>query len=218
MGKTANPCWTRSALWGSLLGLLLAFAVEILHVTAGPNFHAVLPGRVYRSAQPSERQLEQMVAGHGIRTLINLRGVCEEDAWYHREKETAARLGVRFVDVGLWASLPPDPKEMRQFVRALDDGPYPVLIHCQQGGDRTGLASALVLLLQTDAGLAEAKGQLSLRYGHYPYGRAAVMDRFLVAYEHWLGKVGLAHSPANLRRWIDRMYTETDCAAPSLPR
>jgi protein tyrosine phosphatase (PTP) superfamily phosphohydrolase (DUF442 family) len=211
MRTTYGRSWMRALLRGSLLGLLLALVVEILHVVAGPNYHTVLPGRVYRSAQPSVCQLEHIVAGQGIRTLINLRGVCEEDAWYHREKETAARLGVRFVDVGLWASLPPDANEMRQFVKALDEGPYPVLIHCQQGGDRTGLASALVLLLKTNAGLAEAKGQLSLRYGHYRYGRAAVMDRYLAAYERWLNQEGLVHSPAHLRQWIGKVYTISDC-------
>jgi protein tyrosine/serine phosphatase len=194
------------------LGALLALAVEVVHVTLGPNFHAVLPGRVYRSAQPAEWQLERMVGSYGIRTLINLRGDCDGDPWYHREKETAARLGVRFVDVGLWASQPPDREEMRQFVRALDESPYPVLIHCQQGGDRTGMASALVLLLQTDAGLNAAKGQLSLRYGHYPYGRAAVMDRYLAAYQRWLERSGLEQTSARLRHWIDQVYTEFDCA------
>jgi protein tyrosine phosphatase (PTP) superfamily phosphohydrolase (DUF442 family) len=153
-----------------------------------------------------------MVAGCGIRTLINLRGVCEEADWYHREKETAARLGVRFVDVGLWASLPPDPEEMRSFMRALDEGPYPVLIHCQQGGDRTGLASALVMLYKTDAGLDKAKRQLSLRFGHFTYGRAAVMDHYLAAYERWLEKVGLTHSPDHLRQWVNHVYTTSDCA------
>jgi predicted protein tyrosine phosphatase len=116
------------------------------------------------------------------------------------------------VDVGLWASQPPDRDEMRRFVQTLDESPYPILIHCQQGGDRTGMASVLVLLLQTDAGINAAKGQLSLRYGHYPYGRAAVMDRYLAAYERWLGKEGLEHSPAHLRRWIDQVYTVFDCA------
>jgi protein tyrosine phosphatase (PTP) superfamily phosphohydrolase (DUF442 family) len=212
MRKTSAFSLLRALVRGSLLGLGLALAVEIVHVVAGLNFHTVLPGRVYRCAQPSAGQLERLIAGHGIRTLINLRGECEEDLWYHREKETAARLGVRFVDVGLWASLPPDRDEMIRFVRAIDKGPYPILIHCQQGGDRTGLASALVLLLQTDAGLYEAKGQLSLRYGHYAYGRAAVMDRYLAAYERWLQKEGLEHSPANLRHWMDQVYQEYDCA------
>jgi protein tyrosine phosphatase (PTP) superfamily phosphohydrolase (DUF442 family) len=212
MPQFTKHSWRRALLRGCLLGLLLALAVEVVHVVAGPNFHAVLPGRVYRSAQPSVRQLEQMVSGYGVRTLINLRGDCDGDPWYHREKETAARLGVRFVDVGLWASVPPDRDEMRRFVKTLDDAEYPVLIHCQQGGDRTGLASALVLLLQSDVGLDEARGQLSLRFGHWAYGRAAVMDSYLTAYERWLDKSELAHSRANLRRWIDRVYTVFDCA------
>jgi len=202
----------RALLGGCLLGLLLAQAVEAVHVVAGPNLHTVLPGRVYRSAQPSTTQLERIVGAYGVRTLINLRGDCDGDTWYHHEKLTAARLGVRFIDVGLWASLPPDRDEMRRFVKALDEVEYPVLIHCQQGGDRTGLASALVLLLQTEAGLNEARGQLSLRFGHYPYGRAAVMDRYLAAYERWLTKSALTHSPANLRRWIDQVYTVIECA------
>jgi protein tyrosine phosphatase (PTP) superfamily phosphohydrolase (DUF442 family) len=213
MSTRSSSSWIVAVPWGCVLGVLLALAVEAIHVVAGPNFHVVLPGRVYRSAQLTKGQLEQVVGDFEIRTLINLRGDCDGEPWWHEEKATAARLGVRFVDVGLWASLPPDRDEMRRFVKTLDECEYPVLIHCQQGGDRTGLASALVLLLQTDAGLSEARGQLSLRFGHYSYGRAAVMDRYLAAYERWLDTSNLTHSPANLRRWIDQVYTVFDCLA-----
>jgi protein tyrosine/serine phosphatase len=211
MKHSGTSSWLRAVCAGSLLGLLLGVLTETLHVVLGPNLHVVIPQRIYRCAQPSERQLRHLAQAYGIRTLINLRGDCDDQEWYHEEKKTAAQVGVKFVDIGLWASLPPDRDEMRNFVKTLDNAEYPMLIHCHQGGDRTGLASALVLLLQTNTDFNEAKKQLSLRFGHNPIGRAAVMDRYLAAYERWLGRSGLRHSPAHLRHWIDEVYTVYDC-------
>src|SRR5207302_3356747 len=72
----------------------------------------------------------------------------------------------------------------------------------RRGSDRTGLASAIVLLLQTDASLAEARGQLGLCYGHLPLGRPANLDQFFDLYAEWLGQQGLTHSRAVFRRWV----------------
>src|SRR4051794_2077675 len=51
---------------GGLLLALLPLLAEAVQVFFGANFHEVIPGRVYRCAQPSPRAVEQMVASHGI--------------------------------------------------------------------------------------------------------------------------------------------------------
>ena len=59
----------------------------------------------------------------------------------------------------------------------------PILIHCKDGADRTGLASALYLAVvkQEDPKVAEA--QLSIRYGHIslPFIPEYAMER---TFEH----------------------------------
>src|SRR5437764_610649 len=59
----------RAALGGLLLGAALALGFEVVRVVAGPNVHVVIPGAVYRSAQPSARRLDDLIRTHGIRTV-----------------------------------------------------------------------------------------------------------------------------------------------------
>ncbi|MGC8468649.1 MAG: protein tyrosine phosphatase, partial [Acetobacteraceae bacterium] len=62
------------------------------------NFATVAPGRLYRSNHPLPRTLRAAVRRRGIRTLINLRGRCENgsDAL---SREAAAQLGLAFHDM-----------------------------------------------------------------------------------------------------------------------
>jgi protein tyrosine phosphatase (PTP) superfamily phosphohydrolase (DUF442 family) len=170
------------------------------YVTLGGNFHTVIPSRVYRSAQPSPARLSYLVRAYHIRTVINLRGECEEP-WYGEEHARARELGVVVVDVGLWARAAPPPDQLRLLVEALDRAPGAVLVHCHSGGDRSGLAAALALLLGTDRAVTDARRQLSLFYGHNPFGPGAAMDRVLDRYEAWLAAHGQAHGPERLRQW-----------------
>jgi protein tyrosine/serine phosphatase len=50
-------------------------------VLFGENFHAVVPGELYRSAQLSGSRLERHIQAEGIRTVINLRGPNPGSAW-----------------------------------------------------------------------------------------------------------------------------------------
>jgi len=65
----------------------------------------------------------------------------------------------------------------------------PILIHCREGADRTGLASALYLAAIKKAGEAVAEGQLSIRYGHIslPFIPEYAMDRAFETLEPSLG-------------------------------
>src|SRR5262249_41159099 len=141
---------------------------EAVRVFFGANFHAVLPGRVYRCAQPSARALEELVARHGIRTVVNLRGCCDPFPWYLAQARATHRLDVCQEDICLSAGRLPSAPELRRLVEVIDRGEYPLLLHCRRGADRTGLASAVVLLLQPGVPLSQARRQLGLRYGHAP--------------------------------------------------
>ncbi|ASP86638.1 protein tyrosine/serine phosphatase (plasmid) [Sinorhizobium meliloti] len=67
------------------------------------------------------------------------------------------------------------PRQARQLIALLQTVPKPIIIHCQAGADRTGLAS--MLYIQQIAGTDEeiSERQLSVRYGHIgiPYISAA---------------------------------------------
>jgi protein tyrosine phosphatase (PTP) superfamily phosphohydrolase (DUF442 family) len=204
------PIRKRALIGGCMLGLVLAFGVEILHVVFGTNLHTVAPGMCYRSAQLSADRLQDVVHRLGIRTVINLRGPNEGESWYQDEARAVKELGIDKVDIRLSGYAPPEDADFHKLIDALKDMKYPILVHCHSGSDRSGLASALFLLLKTDAGLAEARGQVSLRFGHNPFGSATCPETVLNEYSHWLEKSGQKHSPENLQRWAHTVYRYAD--------
>jgi protein tyrosine phosphatase (PTP) superfamily phosphohydrolase (DUF442 family) len=186
---------------------LLAAAVgwEAVRVMALSNRHAVIPGRVYRCAQPTADDLRELVAGHGIRTVVNLRGFSPAYPWYAAEAATTHELNVSQEDITFSANRLPAPAELRRLIEVLDGTEYPVLIHCKRGADRTGLSATVARLLLTDDTLAQARRQLWPRYGHFEFGRTAAMDDFFDRYEAWLA--GADHAPDKFRRWATTVYT-----------
>lgn len=198
---------------GCLTGLLLCLLIEVGNLLFACNAHVVIPGAVYRSAQPSGDDLAWLVRKYGIRTVINLRGCREEQDWYRDECRAANRLSVSVEDLALSAGHLPPVQEMRRLIEVLDRSEYPILFHCYRGVDRTGLASALALLLRTDVSLKEGRQALSLRYVHLPWGRTGRLDEFFDLYEQWLTVHGRAHSHEALRTWLAHDYCGGMCSA-----
>jgi protein tyrosine phosphatase (PTP) superfamily phosphohydrolase (DUF442 family) len=216
------PVWF--GLRGVVVGVLAAVGLHFAYVLLGPNFHTVLPGQVYRSGQPSPARLERLVRQLGIRTVVNLRGCCLDQPWYRAQCEAAHRLGIAQEDLGFSAGrLPPTPT-VRQLIEVLDRADYPILLHCHQGADRTGMAAVAAVLLRTDATLEEARRHLGPATGHLPIGRTRHIDEFFDLYAEWLAAEGREHTPAAFRHWATEAYCPAECRAevqlrePATPR
>jgi len=209
--------YLRLAFRALLLGLLVACAGEPGQIFVGANFHSVTPGQFYRSSQPSPDRLAHLIRAHGIRTVVNLRGSCAAFDWYLQECRASAELDVCQEDLCFSAGRLPAVTEIRRLVEVLDRSERPLLFHCQRGADRTGLASAVALLLYADVSYEEARRQLSLRYGHVAIGRPANLDRFFDLYQAWLQREGLPHSRATFRRWVEVAYAGGPCRATIEP-
>jgi protein tyrosine/serine phosphatase len=147
---------------------------------AWTNASPVLPGRLYRCNHPTPGRLSAMVRRWGIRTVINLRGTTGNgsDAL---SRERAGLLGLNFVDVPMSSGRAPPRDRLLALIAALRDMREPGVVHCKSGADRSGFAAAVFLLLQ-GATVAQAKRQLSLRWGHFVHSRAGVLDAVLRAY------------------------------------
>jgi predicted protein tyrosine phosphatase len=189
-----------------ILGCLLACAVEIGRMIVARNTHVVVPDRLYRSAQLSPTQLETFVREHQVRTVVNLRGR-PFDPWYPAEMEATQALAVSQEDITTSANRLPSPGEIRRLIEVFDRSEHPILVHCQQGADRTGMAAAIYQLLYTDASYAAARRQCSPRYGHLAIHTAAAMDDFFDRYEGWLRERGASHSPDAFREWATNHYS-----------
>lgn len=154
-------------------GLLLALLAAIL-LAAGylgalqlsGNFHAVVPGEVYRSAQITAGSLRRYHDRVGVRSVINLRGADPGAAWYTEEVDAARELGIAHYDFPMSDRAVLTRDDAARLVALMRAAPKPLLIHCRAGADRTGLASALYLALIAGAGEQRAERQLSIRYGH----------------------------------------------------
>ena len=191
---------------GGFTGFLVAVGVQISQIAVGGNVHTVIPGAVYRSSRPTSGRLDMLVAKYHIRTVVNLRGCCDTTPSYLDESRATARLDLSQEDVPFSAGRLPSVPVIRELVNVLDNSEKPILLHCYQGIDRTGMASAMALLLYTDISLDEALHQLSPRFGHLPLGRTGNIDRFFELYREWLQEKGVAHSSANFRHWIEQDY------------
>ena len=179
---------------GGLAALVLAYGAYWAAQMAGGNYHVVVPGEVYRAAQPSAKDIDAYQQGYGIRSIINLRGASTGQAWYDDEVAEAARRGIVHIDFRMSSSKLQTPERLEKLIALLKDAPKPLLIHCAWGADRTGLAAALYLADVDRAPEAEAEGQLSIAFGHFglPYlSRAYPMDQ---SFEQMEGRFGYPKS------------------------
>lgn len=131
------------------------------------NFHEVLPGELYRSGQPSGDDVQKYAQQFGIKTIINLRDENPE-GWYSDEKNAADRNNVKMIDFPMSSARELPQAQAEELARIMKDAPKPVLIHCEHGANRTGLASAIYVGAVAKKSEADAEFQLSPFYGHVP--------------------------------------------------
>ena len=165
------------------------------------NFHVVSPGEAYRSAQLDQDELQHYLAKFKIRSVINLRGVNRGEPWYEEEIQTCSKMGVKHFDLGLSATKAPRPDQVRTLLKFFAFAPRPVLIHCQGGADRSGLAAALWKMVVDAAPKTAARKQLSFRFGHLPFGPTQVLDDFLDRYRPRIALPAVPLSRASGRVW-----------------
>lgn len=159
------------------------------HMVWTTNFHPVIAGELYRSSQPSAAMIAELQKQYGIKTIINLRGENSGRHWYDKEVAEAKQLNIDHIDFRMSSNRELTQQQAAQLVEIMRDAPKPLLIHCQAGADRTGLASALYLAAIAKTNEATAEGQMSIFYGHLSlsFARAYAMDKTFEKLEPWLG-------------------------------
>ena len=154
---------------------------------------------LWRSAQPSPGQIAAFARAGG-RTVVNLRGGREHGSW-PLQREACERHGLALVDFVLRSREAPARETVLALPALFATLRYPVLVHCKSGADRAGLFAALFLLLREGATVAEARRQLSLRFGHFRFAKTGILDAFLDAYESEGEERGIG-----LVEWAERIY------------
>lgn len=202
MEQSRVRSWFRmgvSAIFAAALGL----GGYLGYLQLSGNFHTVIDGELYRSAQPGAADIETYAKTYGIRTIVNLRGEDDKAGWYAEEVSAAKRLGLTHLDFRMSASRQLSEAEADRLVTMMRDAPKPILIHCRSGSDRTGLAAGLYS--SEISGMSEeiAERQLSLYFGHIGIpviSSAYAMDRTWERLEHhsWRDRIALLTTDIDL--------------------
>ena len=194
-------CTAKLALAAAALGAGVAALAPVL----GSNLHAVVPGAIYRSAQLDPEELTAVAASLGLASVLAVRAARPNKDWYVEEVRVARQLDLRLTNIDFDADRMPSRQRLRELVDELDDAPRPLLLHCRAGVERSGLASAVALLLE-GASLEAARDQFSLRFGFHPWIARSELPRVIDRYEVWLGEQAIDHHPEAFRSWVDAAY------------
>jgi len=180
------------------------------------NFGVVDSGHVIRSAQPTG-QLDSWVRDYRISSILNLRGGSPADWWYDAEVRSARESAVSYFDLPLSATRRPKRSELLMLIDLLERCDYPLLIHCKSGADRTGLASALYLMVRRAEPPERALSAFSIEYGHIPFFGTEHLHEPLDEYAAWLKTNRLPHTPERFRAWVKNDYRAPDVPADPPP-
>jgi protein tyrosine phosphatase (PTP) superfamily phosphohydrolase (DUF442 family) len=131
------------------------------------NFYTVQEGACYRSKTLAPAVLEKVINEKHIKTILNLRE--DHGYWFELEKAVAQKLGVALKTVTLDGKQLPTQKQLQEIFELFNKSAQPILIHCQAGADRTGLAAAFWKLTQENASLADALAQQVPSKGHFEW-------------------------------------------------
>ncbi|HEX3654129.1 MAG TPA: hypothetical protein VHU18_15010 [Rhizomicrobium sp.] len=172
------------------------------------NFHWVVRGELARSSQAYLGFLARLLRGHGIRSVINLRGAKPGWRWWNYETRVCAGLGVAHRDVRFNSRRLPSRAILLDMLDAFDAAPRPLLVKCSGGQDRTSFASALYIL---HAWGWSARGKAEAQFARWPYLHFPKREqRWLYAFLHFaLERSG----DRNLRDWIAQDYAPENLKA-----
>lgn len=144
------------------------------------NLHQISP-EMWRSNQPSPKQVLAHARERGIKTILNLRGPTTK-GFYLLEKEACEQAGIELVDFQMFSREAPPIDKIIAAGELFDRIRYPALMHCKSGADRAGIMAVLYKLLREKVPFDEAVEQLSGRYLHIRQGKTGVLDAFVEAY------------------------------------
>lgn len=151
----------------------------LLGLAAGcSGFRSVGEG-VYRAPQMHEDLLARTVMENEIRTIVCLRGSGRSS---RSSSRAAIGTDAAFWNVPMSATSLPRPEALAALWQIAEQAERPLLLHCRAGVDRTGLASAILVLHDT-GDLELARDQLDLiPYGHVSWSATGAMDEVLELY------------------------------------
>lgn len=170
------------------------------------NFRTVIPNEIYRSGQPTAKDIEAWRDSYHIKSILNLRGHVDFGTM-GKAFDYSKSIGLEAKVVKLFSNELPTIDELDKIIDFIINSPKPLLIHCMRGVDRTGLISAVALILNNYS-LERASDELSWKKGFLPYRE---QDKFRIVinnYEQWLIDNKLNTNKDNFVFWAKNIYRQ----------
>ena len=182
----------RAAIFSLTASLTLASAWAGSQNENLPNFQKV-DDHVYRGAQPINSGFQDL-AGLGIKTVVDLRDMCEHSQ--ANEQKLVTDLGMRYISIPMQGMSTPKADQVASVLALLNDTTSgPVFVHCKRGADRTGTVIAVYRIShdswEKKKALNEAKS-----YGMSIFERA--MQHYVMDYKPAITLAGAGAAPASL--------------------
>lgn len=149
------------------LAAVVSFGLYLGYEQLTGNFHEVIKGELYRSGQLSESRIAKYAKEYRIASIVNLRGENAKEEWYINEMKASKLHGIKHFDYAISSKRELTDLQAFEIIRLIKSAPKPVLVHCNGGADRSGLAVALYLAAEHPS--LDAESQLSAQYGYFRY-------------------------------------------------
>lgn len=169
-------------------------------------FSEVVPGLVYRSAQPSPDRLVRWIKRYHLRTILNLRGPNAPMAPEEKIAAEKAGCSVIYVEISAFKQIPRD--KLLRLIRVLETAEKPMLLHCRSGVDRSGTASALAGWLLGGESYYDARWRAYVPPGPWKTRKGGRhISSVFTDYENFCRKRNLNPDDfERFRRWADKFY------------
>ena len=144
------------------------------------NFGEVSP-EIWRGGKPTPEGMHWL-AERGVKTIIDLQ---------MGDESADVPAGVRYVPIRV-SMRQCDCVDVAAVIKAIDESPKPVFIHCQAGRDRTGLAVAAWRMahgMSADDAIADME-----QYGTNPWWNGAIKSKIRRLEQECANKAGVAGS------------------------
>ena len=124
------------------VGAVGAVVWQRMHDYPVHRFGVVVPGVLYRSAQPDENGWKALYPRYAIRTVFDLREDTPNKPWAVLEQEFCRRNGIKHIKMPVGPYRLTDA-QLARFVEVVTrPESQPVLVHCELGRSRTGVVVA----------------------------------------------------------------------------
>ena len=154
---------------------------------------------MWRSNQPSPKQIEHAHNKFGIKTILNLRGPRVSGGW-QLEAEICDKLNINLINFRVRSRAAPEKEMLLKVPSLFSSIQKPSLLHCKSGADRAGLMSALYVLVVMKKPAIEALKQLSFKYLHIKHAKTGILDAFIASY------IPFEKQGIEFIKWVEEIY------------